>query len=95
MKNKHLAMFLVLAALLLLAAGAVVMAQSSANFDLSWNVIGNGGGDSSSARYVVSGTVGQSGVSQTAVDSANFELNSGFWTATSTTQLYIPLVIKN
>lgn len=96
MKKNHLAIFLVLAALLLLfAAGAAVVAQSSANFDLSWNVIGNGGGDASSASYAISGTVGQGMVGQTAVDSANFTLNSGYWTASSFTRIYLPTVIKN
>ena len=93
MRKNHLAVLLLL--LLLLGVGTAVVAQSSANFDLSWNVIGSGGGEASSARYEVSGTVGQSGVGQTAVTSANFALNSGYWTAGAATQIYLPLVIKN
>ena len=48
------------ALLLLLTTGVFVMAQSSASFDLSWYVIGNGGGRSSSSSYSVDGTIGQS-----------------------------------
>lgn len=94
MKKNHFAVLLLLM-ILLFVVGTVVVAQSSANFDLSWNVIGNGGGEANSARYAVSGTVGQGVVGQTAVNSANFSLNSGYWTAGSTMQIYLPTIIKN
>ena len=93
MRKNHLAILLLL--MLLLGVGTAVVAQSSANFDLSWNVIGNGGGEASSARYAVSGTVGQGTVGQTVVNSANFPLNSGYWTADSTMQIYLPTIINN
>lgn len=41
MKKNHFAVLLLLM-ILLFVVGTVVVAQSSANFDLSWNVIGNG-----------------------------------------------------
>ncbi|MFQ5400679.1 MAG: hypothetical protein ACE5E7_13920 [Anaerolineae bacterium] len=59
MRRKRVLLFLGIAALLILAvAGAAVLAQTSASFNLEWHVMGNGGGASSSAGYQVNGTIG-------------------------------------
>jgi hypothetical protein len=96
MKHNHPAIFLTLAALLLLLiTGAAVLAQSSASFDLSWHVIGSGGGESSSAGYHVNGTIGQSAASQPISGSASFRVSSGYWAVNTGTTVYLPAVLKN
>jgi PKD repeat protein len=51
-------------------------AMGSTNFDLSWNVMGGGGGSLSSASYKMGSTVGQiTGLSA----STNYKLQAGFW----------------
>jgi hypothetical protein len=53
-----------------------VAAQSSANYDLSWNVMGGGGGPMASATYKMDGTVGQiAGLSE----GASSTLYAGYW----------------
>ena len=98
MKHNHRAIFLALAAmLLLLTAGAVVLAQTSASFNLEWHVIGSGGGESGSANYQVNGTIGQSVASPPTSGSANYKASSGYWfadTGTGTT-IYVPTLLKN
>ena len=53
-------------------------AMGSANFDLSWNVMGGGGGSLTSASYKMGSTIGQiTGLST----STNYKLQAGFWAA--------------
>jgi hypothetical protein len=60
----------------LICLTCIVCAQISPNFDLSWNVIGGGGGPMSSASYQVDSTVGQiMGVSER----KNYRLEAGYW----------------
>jgi PKD repeat protein len=50
--------------------------MGSTNFDLSWNVMGGGGGSLTSASYKIGSTVGQiTGLST----STNYKLQAGFW----------------
>jgi hypothetical protein len=58
-----------------LAAGA--HAQSGGIYDLSWNVIGGGGGVSSGSVYALSGTTGQPGAGAQA--GGAYDLRGGFW----------------
>jgi hypothetical protein len=61
-------------------AGAMV----STNYDLSWHVIGGGGGPMSSSNYRMDGTVGQIiGLSS----SENYQVSGGYWYGISTLQL--------
>ena len=65
---------MVLACVLTLSglAGAMV----STNYNLSWHVIGGGGGPMNSTNYRMAGTVGQViGVSE----STNYRLEAGYW----------------
>jgi hypothetical protein len=83
---------------LLLAFGAVVLAQTSAGFNLEWHVIGGGGGESGSADYRIHGTIGQSVTSPPAAGSAGFVVNSGYWsgnTGSAGTTIYLPAILKN
>ena len=71
-------------------AGAMV----STNYDLSWHVIGGGGGPMSSTNYKLDGTVGQViGVSE----SENYRLEGGYWSgiAAPQTDTQAPAAIMN
>ena len=66
----------------LLCLIATTSAMGSLNFDLSWNVIGGGGGFLSSPSYSMGSTVGQiTGLST----STSYKLQSGFWITDDTT----------
>jgi hypothetical protein len=82
-----------------LAGGA--LAQSSTNYDLSWHVVGSGGGTMSSTNYAMAGTVGQAIAGD--VESANYALQSqGYWGPVPQTepgpepqyQIYLPLAVR-
>jgi hypothetical protein len=100
MNYKYLTIFLALT-FLLLTAGSVILAQTSASFNLEWHVIGSGGGESSWDGYQVKGTIGQSIASQPASGSANFTVSSGYWfgdtgpAGTTGTGIYLPIIFKN
>jgi PKD repeat protein len=60
----------------LLCLASTVSAMGSSNFDLSWNVIGGGGGSILSPSYSMGSTVGQiTGVTS----SPSYNLQAGFW----------------
>jgi hypothetical protein len=79
---------------LTLVVGASVLAQTSGSYNLEWNVIGNGGGESDSASYQVHGTVGQGITSQPDMTSNNFTVSSGYWTVDPSKTLYLPVLIE-
>ena len=79
--------------LILLLGGVAVWAQTSANYDLSWHVVGGGGGVSSSASYSVNGTAGQSAASPRQAAGSNFVVNSGYWHGD--TLIYLPFIETN
>jgi hypothetical protein len=62
-----------------LATGAVVLAQSSASFEVGWSAVGVSSGTSSSASYEISGTAGQALAGPPASDSSSYRVISGVW----------------
>ena len=93
MKHNRLAIFLALSALLLLlAVGAVVLAQSSADFNLSKYVIGSGGGETNSASFRVNSTIGQGMTSLQVPTNANFTVQSGYWLGSYS--VFLPAVVS-
>ena len=54
-------------------------AQTGSGFDLTWNVIGGGGGsgESSGSGFSVLGTIGQTAISSS--QGSGFSLEHGFW----------------
>ncbi len=94
MRNKTKTIFIGILLLLVLALGTVVWGQTSGSYNLSWNVIGGGGGTSTSASYQVQGTIGQAVASQPVGSSASYTLSSGFWFADAGVRLYLPTVIR-
>ena len=99
MRHKHVAKFLsVIVLLLSLTTGAVALAQTSAGFNLEWNVIGGGGGESSSAGYRVQGTLGQAVAGPPISASADFSVGSGYWYGAmgpAVSTIYLPLILLN
>ena len=91
---KSVRVILVLLAFLLLAAGSVALAQTSTSFNLTWHVVGGGGGSASSAGYHVTGTVGQSVVSQYPSSSAGFHVSGGHWLPDTEQRIYLPAVLS-
>ena len=75
----------------LLLAG-VVWAQSSPSFDLSWYVLGGGGGRADSTHFAMNGTVGQGAVGFS--DSTSHEMQSGYWQDWPAYHIYLPLVVR-
>jgi hypothetical protein len=92
MSPNYPAIFLVLAlSLLFLAAGVVVRAQTSVDFNLEWHVIGSGGGETSSAGHRINGSIGQSMVGSPAAGSADFRVTGGYWPAAVPAPTHTPV----
>ena len=76
-----------------LIAAVPVLAQVSSTYDLSWHVIGSGGGKMMSAGYALQGTIGQ--VATGSMRSPNHALCSGFLcSAEAEYRVYLPLLLK-
>jgi hypothetical protein len=83
---------LILAACLALAAP--VLAQVSAAFDLSWHVIGSGGGQMGGPRHTIAGTVGQPAIGT--MGGSGHALCSSFWCGIPAEyRVYLPLVLRS
>ena len=90
-------LLLALAVLALLVAGTGVLALTSPHFDLSWHVLGGGGGQLASASYRVDGTVGQAVASPPLAASPHFVLSSGYWysQAPPPPRIYLPMILRS
>ena len=71
------ARLMALVALSLLILSAWVYAQSGGSYDLTWNILGSGGGSNSGGSYTLNGTIGQSGAG--VLSSGEYNLIGGFW----------------
>jgi hypothetical protein len=97
-KPKGLTRLLLVAAVLLLTAGAV-WSHSSADFALNWSAIAGGAGDSQAADYRVEGTIGQP-LAHSVSAGAGYRVEGGFWPpftgveAPPPQQLFLPLVVR-
>jgi hypothetical protein len=94
---KRIALFLTLAAVLLLAGRALAM--SSEHYRLDWFVplTGGGGGPAGSTHYAVNFTIGQSAVG---TSSNTYRACLGYWcgiaeAAAVSYRIYLPLVMRN
>lgn len=81
---------LTLVACLLLAGP--VLAQASANHDLSWHIIAGGGGRLESTGHTMWATLSQPLVGTTA--SSDHWLCSGFWCLQAGHQIYLPVLLR-
>ena len=96
MRKRSLTTGLILVVCLAITVAAA-WAQSSASFDLSWHVIGGGGGPAASVHYGISSTVGQWVASPPYSFSRHYAASSGYWFGEGPTisGLYLPLVLKS
>jgi hypothetical protein len=84
--------------IVLFAFASAVLAQVSANYDLSWHTIAGGGGRMESAGHTLLGTAGQSLTGP--MSSSARALGSGFWCndlpgeTPQFHRVYLPLVTR-
>jgi hypothetical protein len=84
----------ILVGIILLALASIAFAQVSSNHDLSWHIIGGGGGQMASAGHTLNSTLGQPATDPTSSD--EHALCSGFWCAEAAGfKVYLPLVLRN
>ena len=91
---KRAAIFLALAAFLLLAS--VALAQSGGGYDLSWNTVDGGGYTfSAGGDYTLGGTIGQPDAGE--LTGRDYILGGGFWHGGALAQyrIYLPLALRN
>jgi hypothetical protein len=84
--------------LVILSLTAVVWAQVSTNFDLSWYILADGGGERQSANYLVQDTLGE-WVGDTS-SCGWHKVQTGFWYGVVPAppiqcKVYLPLTLKN
>ncbi len=88
----------ILAALLTVwMVSGVVLAQSSASYNLEWHVIGGGGQPVASASYIVNSTTGQGAASPPYSASSHYAVSGGYWFGGGLPifhSVYLPLVLK-
>ncbi len=81
---------------LLLVLPTVVHGQSGGAYDLTWNTIDNGGGQSTGGSYALNGTIGQADAS--VLSGGGYILSGGYWGYLSTSALnylvYLPVVLR-
>ncbi len=68
--------------------------MSSAHFDVSWNVVGTGGGDMSSPHFKISSTMGQPTIGHKS--SPHYQTCTGFWCGAVdfVREIFLPLILK-
>lgn len=87
------AFVLVLCIVALLALVGSAFANAPEGYDLSWKVIGGGGGRATSAEYALEGTIGQAAIGP--ASGGNYQLGGGFWYGLGEIyRVYLPLVLK-
>jgi hypothetical protein len=98
MKQRRLTFLLLLVVIASALLAGIVLVKSAAaqtgdGFDLSWNVIGGGGGKSTGSGFTVEGTIGQPVVGLSS--DAEYTLQHGFWvTMQDIIRMFLPLVEK-
>ena len=73
----------------LLVILSIAYSQSFAQFEISKHSINNGGGQSSSSSFSVSGSIGQ--IASTKMSGDNFSVTGGFWSASQN----LDIIFKN
>lgn len=77
-----------------LVVTGVVLAMSSTNYAIDWDVIGAGGGPISSTSYSMNSTIGQAVIGSKS--STSYGLGSGYWPGALLEYLvHLPLILKN
>jgi hypothetical protein len=90
---------MVLAVMLVLILSVTTAAAdpgpTSASYDLSWDVIGNGGTTMSSGSFTMMSTTGQAVTGE--ASSANITLLSGYWQGATDfiREVLLPIIVKS
>lgn len=84
--------------LVIVGAGTAVSANiKGTGYTINKSVVAGGGQqNSTTGAYSLSGTVGQTAVSTTPIQSGNYQLHSGFWANNGTNPnhyIYLPMII--
>lgn len=81
---------------LVVTLGGAALAQTSASYNLEWNVIGGGGQEVSSANYLVNSTAGQGVASPPYSLSASYVVCVGYWCGDFLTiDFFLPVVLRS
>ena len=75
-----------------LVMGSAALAQTSANYNLEWHVIGGGGEPVTSAHYAVNSTAGQGAASPPYAISSSYAVSGGYWFGGGPYLIYLPLI---
>jgi len=94
MAHKKTLLLALLALVMMIGAGSVALAQTSASYNLEWHVIGGGGQTVGSANYAVNSTFGQGAASPPLATSAHYAVSGGYWYSGVYT-IYLPLVLRD
>ena len=83
MKNKRVAVVLLVVLVLCMALAGTVLAMSSSSYQLPWDLVSSGGGIRSSSSYWLGDSTGQpaTGISH----SSSYRLKAGFWSGATVT----------
>ncbi len=86
-----------LIAVMTFAVITTVHAQWGGGYDLTWNTIDGGGGESNGGGYTLAGTLGQSDASET-MTGGGVILTGGFWNdidiVTVNYQVFLPMILR-
>ena len=92
---KRILIISLLIVMMAFATIATVHAQWGGGYDLTWNTIDSGGGESNGGGYTLAGTIGQPDASETR-RGGGFTLTGGFWISEDSQRcIYLPLVIRS
>lgn len=74
-----------------------VAAQAGGQYDLTWNTIDGGGGQSTGGLYALDGTIGQPDVGQ--IGGGAYTLGGGFWGGGLANDIldknvYLPIILR-
>lgn len=91
--NSRQRLGLILTLVLLLLVTGAVLADTTANFDLSWWTVDGGGGSSSGGAYSLEGTIGQYDAG--GASGGAYALNGGYWAFAPAPFTFLPLGVSN
>lgn len=92
--NKRIVSALAVALVCSLLLTGIVLAMSSANYAIDWDVMGGGGGPISSTSYSMNSTIGQAVIGSKS--SPSYQLGSGYWPGGILEYLvHLPIILKN
>jgi len=92
--HRHVMLALVAALVCGLIVAGMASASGLGSYGLPWNVLGSGGGRTSSSSYALGATLGQAGIGLSG--SAGHEVRAGYWYGLGPAlpaPLFLPLIL--